>query len=77
VLASQTSSLPEVVGDAGALVDPTSVPDLARAIDGLLAAPGVRRAMAARGLERAAEFSWDRCARATRTALERAAMGSV
>ena len=58
VFASRRGALPEVVGEAGTLVDPGNTADLARAIESLLADPGLRLAHAAAGLERAREFSW-------------------
>jgi len=60
VASSNAASLPEVVGDAARLFDPLSVEDMAAAIDDVLDA---RDDWARRGLERAARFSWDECAR--------------
>lgn len=62
VVAASTSSLPEVVGDAGILVEPTG-PAIAA---GLLDATGGSRleAMIAAGRVRAGEFTWERCAEA-------------
>ncbi|MBA2603491.1 MAG: glycosyltransferase family 1 protein, partial [Acidobacteria bacterium] len=51
-------ALPEVVGEAGTLIDPEDTADLARAIDSLLDDPGLRIAHVAAGIERAREFSW-------------------
>jgi glycosyltransferase involved in cell wall biosynthesis len=56
VAASRVASLPEVCGAAAVYFDPTSVEDVARAIDEVLSAPP------AGGLERAAGFTWDECA---------------
>ena len=56
VVSSNRSSLPEVVGDAGCLVDPDDVPALATAIHRLIEDEGERSSMEARGLQRAAEF---------------------
>jgi glycosyltransferase involved in cell wall biosynthesis len=59
VACSNAASLPEVVGDAARLFDPTSTDDMVTALEDVLADPdGWRR----RGLERAAGFSWDRTA---------------
>lgn len=52
------SSLPEVVGDAGLLVDPFDPDDLAAALLGLLEQPDKATTMAERGRERADRFSW-------------------
>jgi alpha-1,3-rhamnosyl/mannosyltransferase len=65
VVTSNTSSLPEVVGDAGVMVDPRDVDGLADALDGLLADPAWRAALSAQGRRRAASFTWDRAARET------------
>jgi glycosyltransferase involved in cell wall biosynthesis len=65
VVTSRASSLPEVVGDTGILVDPRDAPELGRAILELLHHENLRSEMAARGLERAKQFSWDKCAQET------------
>jgi glycosyltransferase involved in cell wall biosynthesis len=57
VAVSHVASLPEVCGDAAVYFDPTSVEDIARAIADVLARP------AAGGIERAARFTWESCAR--------------
>ena len=58
VVASDRSSLPEVVGDGGLLVEPTG-PALAEGILDVLAGGSDALAMARRGLERAREFTWE------------------
>jgi glycosyltransferase involved in cell wall biosynthesis len=63
VVASNSSSLPEVVGDAGLLVDPYDVQGFADAIERLLTHSDLRREYRGRGLRRARSFSWDRAAR--------------
>jgi glycosyltransferase involved in cell wall biosynthesis len=63
VIASNTSSIPEVVGDAAVMVDPYKVEALADAMWRVLSDAGLRAAMSARGLERAKLFSWDKTAR--------------
>jgi glycosyltransferase involved in cell wall biosynthesis len=62
VVAASSGSLPEVLGDAAALVDPDDVYGLAQAVERVLADPEPWRA---RGLARAAGFSWARCAEET------------
>ncbi|MDW8396007.1 MAG: glycosyltransferase family 1 protein [Anaerolineae bacterium] len=62
VVASNVSSLPEVVGDAGALVDPLDVSALAEALEQALCDEAWRARCMARGLERAAHFTWQRAA---------------
>jgi glycosyltransferase involved in cell wall biosynthesis len=59
VACSTGGSLPEVAGDAARLFDPTSVEDMAAAVDEVLDAPAP---WVERGLERAARFTWDECA---------------
>ncbi|MGO8673253.1 MAG: glycosyltransferase [Capsulimonadaceae bacterium] len=75
VLCTRTSSLPEVVGDAGLLLPPNDSDAWANAIDKLLAEPLVRRRWADRGLERARGFLWDKTARATIEVYRAAASG--
>ena len=61
VACSNRASLPEVVGDAARLFDPESPQAIAEAVQDVLAAPEEWRA---RGLARAAGFTWEACARA-------------
>ena len=68
VAASQAGSIPEIAGDAAVLFDPYDVDAIARGIDEALGDNGVR---VARGLERAARFTWSRCAEAHLTAYRR------
>ena len=65
VIASSASCIPEVVGDAGILVDPTSEEAIATAIRKVALDPGLRRELAAAGLRQAAQFTWERTAQAT------------
>ena len=60
VAASDAGSLPEVCGGAARLFDPRSPEAIAEAVEDVLRDPEPWRA---RGLERAAEFSWERTAR--------------
>ncbi len=62
VVASDRASLPEVVGDAGILVDPENAAALAAAIHRVLTDAGLRDRLRARGRARAATFTWDRTA---------------
>ena len=73
VIGSDTSAIPEVVGDTGVLIHPTDPPAWADAIDALLADDTNRAALGERAVERAAGFGWDRCARLTIDAYRRAA----
>lgn len=60
VIASNCSSIPEVVGDAGLLFDPKSVNDLADILLFLLDNPTERDRLIAKGCQRAKTFSWDK-----------------
>lgn len=65
VVCSNRSSLPEVVGDAALLVDPTNPGALATALGRLLDDAALCQQLRARGIARAAEFTWERAAAAT------------
>ncbi len=62
VVCSNTSSLPEIVGDAAITFDPTETEAIAEALAGALADPGRVREMGDRALRRARQFSWERAA---------------
>ena len=65
VIASNASSLPEVVGEAGILIDPHDVGGLVKAMGRVLMDGGKRREMREKGLQQAARFSWERTAAMT------------
>lgn len=65
VICSNTSSLPEVAGDAAIFVGPEDAEGLAHALDTVLDDSALRQSLVQRGLMRAAEFSWENTA--TRT----------
>lgn len=73
VVAANTSSIPEVVGDAALLVDPRDTDALAEALLRLLTEESLRRELIARGLARAAGFSWERTARQVLAVLDQVA----
>lgn len=77
VIASNASSLPEVVGSAGLLVEPTDVTALADAIQQVISKPELAASMAAQGLARAGGFSWRACAERTARLYERTLEGQV
>ena len=62
VITSNTSSLPEVVGDTGLLVDPRSQEDLRSSLIKVLSDADLRREMSENGLKRATHFSWEKTA---------------
>ena len=74
VISSDSTSLPEIVGDAGLLIDPEDEDALCAAMRRVLHEAVLRDDLSRRGLARASEFSWERCAedhlRAYRTALQ-------
>jgi glycosyltransferase involved in cell wall biosynthesis len=65
VIASATSSLPEVVGDAGLQVDPLDVDAIANAMRTMLEDAALRSRLSALSIERAARFTWEACAAQT------------
>lgn len=65
VVAGATSSVAEVIADAGLLVDPYRVDGLVHALEAVLLDAGLRSRLVARGYERVARFSWSDAARQT------------
>jgi glycosyltransferase involved in cell wall biosynthesis len=63
VVASNSSSLPEVVGSAAMLVNPENVFEIMRAVHRVLVDQGLRDKLKQRGYEQATKFSWDASAR--------------
>jgi glycosyltransferase involved in cell wall biosynthesis len=76
VVASNTSSLPEIVEDAGLVVPPQDEAGWAKAIGELLENPARAEELRRRGLARAAQFSWQQAAAET-LAVYRAAAGNA
>jgi glycosyltransferase involved in cell wall biosynthesis len=72
VVASNAASLPEVIGDAGLLVAPTDVAGLAEALWRALSDRGLRAELRAKGLDRAARFTWAHTAALTLESYQRA-----
>jgi glycosyltransferase involved in cell wall biosynthesis len=73
VIVSRSSSLPEVVGEAGLYVNPLDTNELAQAIDNILSDPGLAADLRKKGLERATMFSWKKAAEQTLAILRDAA----
>jgi glycosyltransferase involved in cell wall biosynthesis len=63
VVAARRGSLPEVLGDAGLLVDPTKPAEIADAITRILNDHESAAQCAARGIARSAQFRWEATAR--------------
>ncbi len=72
VVASKVSSLPEVVGQAGILVNPHSSKEIA---EGIKKALKNRQELSQKGAQQAKKFSWEKCARQTLRVLEEAKSG--
>ncbi len=72
VIASNTSSLPEVIGDAGILLDPLGQDEICQAMLTVLENKDLRHAYVKKGLARAADFSWYRCAEQTAAGYQKA-----
>lgn len=72
IVASQAASIPEVVGDAGLLLDPRRAEDWADALVRLGAGPALSADLRARGLARASGFTWTRTAEMTLEVYQRA-----
>jgi glycosyltransferase involved in cell wall biosynthesis len=65
VIVSNRASLPEVVGDAGLLVEPEDIGELSQAIESLIDDPHRCKQMIHKGWERAKHFTWEACAENT------------
>jgi glycosyltransferase involved in cell wall biosynthesis len=72
VLTSNVCSLPEVVGDAGILVDPLRIDEIAFGIRTLVENTQIRVTLRRKGLLRASKFSWSETARKTAEVLRMA-----
>ena len=71
VIASNSSSLPEVAGSAGILLDPYDVEAWRASIAKVLSEESFRNKLAADGVERSRQFSWKKAARQTLEVFER------
>jgi len=65
VVTSNISSFSEIVGDAGILVDPYDVEEIAEAVYNVLSNKESAEEMRRKGLEKAKQFSWEKCAKET------------
>lgn len=73
VLASNTSSLPEVLGDAALLVNPENVFEIARGMKAILMEDALRSRLIERGMSQISKFSWTTAAKQVIEAYNRAA----
>jgi glycosyltransferase involved in cell wall biosynthesis len=64
-IASSTSCLPEISGNALVYFDPLSVEDMAKSLETVLRDSEMRRRLSQKGIDRARDFTWERCARQT------------
>jgi glycosyltransferase involved in cell wall biosynthesis len=76
VVCSNSTSLPEVVGDAAMIVSPDNVFDIARGMKEVLLDSELRSELVRRGSERCLHFRWEDTAREVLSVYERAARGS-
>jgi len=65
VVCSNTSSIPEVVGDAGEYFDPACVDSMTSAIEKVVQSNNYREKLITKGRERIKLFSWEQCAKQT------------
>lgn len=75
VVTTTGGALPEAAGDAGLLVAPGSVAELAQALRRIASEPGLRADLVVRGAKRVAEHPWERTAEETCRVYEKAAAG--
>jgi glycosyltransferase involved in cell wall biosynthesis len=68
---SDRGSLPEISGGAALEIDPDDVDEIAEALAGVLNDDQLQRQLRHKGFQRAAEFSWERCALETLTVYQR------
>ncbi len=77
VIASNASSLPEIVGDAGMLIHPNDPRAWAEAIRAIVSDPARRAELSARGITQSKKFSWERAAKETLTVYQSAIDGAT
>ena len=67
VISSNTSSMPEVYGNAALAFDPTKKDELADCLKAIVFDTDLRKNLIDKGKARASLFSWDKCARETKS----------
>jgi glycosyltransferase involved in cell wall biosynthesis len=65
VISSNTSSLPEVAGNAAILVNPAEIFDLYEAMEALVTSPSLRQDLREKGFKQSQKFTWEKTARQT------------
>jgi len=65
VICSNTSSIPEIVGDAGEYFEPANVESIRASVEHVLQSSERRAELIRKGFKKCAEYSWDRCASET------------
>jgi glycosyltransferase involved in cell wall biosynthesis len=71
VIAANTTAIPEVVGDAGRLVNPLAVDEMAFAIDEVISDESISSSLVQKGYQRVGSFTWERSAHLLFDLLER------
>lgn len=71
-LTGNVTALPEVIGNAGLMVDPLNVDSIAKGILQLVEDENLRKSLQENGAHRIRKFNWDQCARATLNVLQSA-----
>lgn len=66
VITSNTTSLPEVVGDAGILIDPSSIEQIVEEMKVVLSKEDIRQELIRKGLARYKNFKWENAAKTAR-----------
>lgn len=65
VVASNTSSMPEVIGNAGLLFDPASLDDISNTIESVVYSEALKANLREKGYDNIKDFSWQSCAEKT------------
>jgi glycosyltransferase involved in cell wall biosynthesis len=72
VVTSNTTSLPEVAGDAAIIINPWHIKEITRAIKRVISNDTLREKLITRGLERIKNFTWKKCAQKTLDSINKA-----
>ena len=71
VITSNTSSIPEIAGEAALLIDPTDITAMSNAMQRLIDAPSLRQQLIKSGWVRASQFNWQFSAKLMLTLLSK------